>query len=101
MVAVLLLLVVVPVIVICASTLTPWPFEIAVVLLASCAGIATHLVTGLDFTAVAVAALPAIAAFTAKSIAQTFDEIHAARRVARPRRQPNQPERSDGAKLAA
>lgn len=100
MVAVLLL-VLVAVVVVTASSLTPWPFLSAVLLLASLAGIGTYLATGLGFASMAVAVLPAVLAFTVKSIAETLDEIGAARRTARPRRKPADSERPDSSKLAA
>ena len=49
----------------------------------------------------AVAVVPAVLAFTVKSIAETLDEIGAARRAARPRHTPSESDRRDNSKLAA
>jgi len=72
----------------CVARLTPWPFEIAVLVLGLiCGTLAASSSASLVMVACA-AVLPICALLTLKTIKQTFDAATAARRAARPRRRP-------------
>jgi CHASE2 domain-containing sensor protein len=94
------LLVLVGVIVVAASTFTTRPFEVSVLLLVTIASSAALAFSHSRLTALAVTAIPLVVFFTLKSIAETVGLITAARHERRPRQQASSADGRDDSRLA-
>ena len=94
------LLVLMAVIVVAASTFTTRPFEVSVLVLVAIASSAALAFSHSRLTALTVAAIPLVVFFTLKSIVETVGLISATRHPRPPRRQTSSADRRDDTHVA-